>query len=75
MNWRPEPGFTGFTKHAETARDCRLTQLWDRKWIILEGREGSGESCLLQIYSGNNKLRVSLSELHTLWYVRNASGR
>lgn len=42
---------------------------------MLVGREGSGESCALQIYYVNNKSSVNLSELHTLRYVRNASGK
>lgn len=32
----------------------------DRKWIVLGGREGSGQSCALQIYYANNKYGVNL---------------
>lgn len=47
----------------------------DRKWILLVGGEGSAESCPLQIYWVNNKYSVNLSDLHILWYVRNARGK
>lgn len=47
----------------------------DRKWTVLGGREGSGQSHAEQLYYVNNKSSVNLSALHILWYVGNVSGK
>lgn len=78
MNWRPDSELTEFMKHArgvlrletEAALGCV-----DRKWTVLGGREGSGESHAFWIYYVNNKPNVNLSGLHILWYVWNVSGK